>query len=99
MKGPLLVGFLLIVPTAALAATAGDFETAYMGATKTAEQALAKKSAWTTTETKLEDAKKAADAGKYDEAVALAKEAEVLAKLSLEQAAQQERVWRETVVK
>ena len=55
--------------TAAFAASADDFKAAYAKAEAAAKQAVTMKTAWTTTGKELKAAKKAADAGKYDEAV------------------------------
>ena len=55
--------------TAAFAASANDFKAAYAKAEAAAKQAVKMKTAWTTTDKELKAAKKAADAGKYDEAI------------------------------
>ncbi len=49
---------------------------------------------WTVTATALADAKKAADAGDFDKAVAAAKEAEALAKASVFQANSEKEAWK-----
>ncbi len=48
----------------------------------------------TTTQTPLADAKKAADIGHFDQAVASAKEAEALAKASIYQATSEKEAWK-----
>jgi len=85
--------------SAAFAASADDFKSAYAKAEAAEQQAVKMKTSWTTTVDTLKDAKKAADAGKYDEAVALAKEAEALANASIEQAKEQEKLWRDAVIR
>ena len=71
---------------AALAASADDFKAAYAKAEAANKQAGALKNQWTTTASELKAAKKAADAGKFDDAVKHAKEAEALANASIAQA-------------
>jgi hypothetical protein len=97
--GVFLAALLMMLGNPTHGATAGAFEAAYAAAAKAEQEALAAGAAWTTTETRLEDAKNAANARHYEEAVALAKEAEVLAKASLEQTRKQQTAWRESVVK
>jgi hypothetical protein len=80
-----------------LAVAAGN-ETDYKAALAAAEtankQAGALKNQWTTTAETLTAAKKAADAKDFDKATALAKEAEALAKASIDQAHEQETAWK-----
>ena len=57
------------------------------------------KAAWTTTAGELKAAKKAADAGKFDDAVKHAKEAEALAEASIAQAKEQAKVWHEMEIR
>ena len=57
------------------------------------------KNEWTTTAKELKAAKKAADAGKFDDAVKHAKQAEALANASIAQAEEQEKLWPEAVVR
>jgi hypothetical protein len=99
MTGAALSALLLILSMPVQAATAGAFETAYAAAAKAEREALAAGNAWTTTETRLESARNAANARHYEEALALAKQAEILAKASLEQTRKQQTAWRESVVK
>ena len=49
---------------------------------------------WTTTVSTLAAAKKAADGGDFDAAVAAAKEAEALAKASIVQASSEKEAWK-----
>ena len=70
----------------ALAASEADFKAAYAAAEAANKQAGTLRDQWTVTVTALSDAKKAADSGDFDRAVALSKEAEALAKASIFQA-------------
>ena len=97
-----LIGLALafgVTATAALAASAEDFKAAYAKAEAAEKQAVQMKTSWTTTVNALKDAKKAADAGKLDDAVALAQHAEALANASMEQAKQEETLWRDAVIR
>jgi hypothetical protein len=85
--------------TAALAAPADDFKAAYAKAEAANKQAGALKNQWTTTGAALKKAKAAADAGKFDDAVKLAQQAEALANASIAQAKEQEKLWPEAVVR
>jgi len=85
--------------TAALAASADDFKAAYAKAEAASKQAHALKNEWTTTGKELKAAKAAADAGKFDEAVKHAQEAEALAKASVAQSEEQKKLWPEAVVR
>ncbi len=85
--------------TAALAGPADDFKAAYAKAEAASKQAAAMKTQWTTTVSELAAAQKAADAGRYDEAIALAHKAEALANASMAQAKQQQADWRQAVIR
>ena len=85
--------------SAALAASADDFKAAYAKAETAEKQAVQMKTSWTTTLDALKGAKKAADAGKFDEAVALAQEAEALANASMAQAKDEQQHWQDAVVR
>jgi hypothetical protein len=85
--------------TAVLAASADDFKAAYAKAEAANKQASALKNQWTTTAGALTAAKKAADAGKFDDAVKLAKEAEALAEASMAQAKQEAKLWRDAEIR
>ena len=54
---------------------------------------------WLTTEAALTDAKKAADAGNFDQAIASAKEAEALAKASIFQATSEKERWKDMEIR
>src|SRR3984885_12425278 len=80
--------------SARAAASADEFKAAYAAAEAANRQAGALRNQWTTTVSTLADAKKAADAGNFDSAVALSKEAEALAKASIFQAASEKQAWK-----
>lgn len=90
---------LTFVTSAAIAASADDFKAAYAKAEAAEKQAVQMKTSWTTTVDTLKDAKKAADAGKFDEAVALAQHAEALANASMAQAKDEQGRWSDAVVR
>ncbi len=84
--------------TAAIAASAADFNAAYAKAEAANKEAGALKNQWTTTARELKAAQAAATAGKYDEAVKDAQRAEALAKASIAQAKEQAAIWRQAVI-
>jgi hypothetical protein len=71
-----------------------DFKAAYAAAEATNKEAGRLRNQWTVTTEALADAKKAADKGDFDHAVASAKEAEVLAKASIFQATSEKEAWK-----
>jgi hypothetical protein len=71
-----------------------DFKAAYAAAEAADKQAGALRNQWTVTAVALADAKKAADAGDFDRAVAQSKEAEALAKASIYQATSEKELWK-----
>ncbi len=83
----------------ALAAPADDYKAAYAKAEAASKQALAMKTPWATTVAARKAADAAAKAGKYDEAIALAKHAEALAEASIAQAKEQQAAWKDAVVR
>jgi hypothetical protein len=90
---------LAAVPAVALAASADDFKAALAKAEAANKQAADVKNQWTTTGQAIAAAKKAADAGKFDDAVKLAQHAEELANASVAQAKEQETAWTKAVVR
>jgi hypothetical protein len=103
MRSHALIRFAVILTvtgfaTAALAANAADFKAAYAKAEAASKEAHALKNEWTTTGKALKAAKKAADAGQFDEAVKKANEAEALAQGSIAQAKEQAKLWPEAVI-
>ena len=83
----------------AFAASADDYKAAAAKADAAIKQAHALKNEWTTTTDAMKKAKAAADAGKFDEAVKLAQEAEVLANGSIAQAQEQKKIWRDADIR
>jgi hypothetical protein len=80
--------------TAARAGSEADYKTAYAAADAAEKQAGQLRNQWTTTESTLAAAKKAADAGDLDQATALAKEAEALARASIFQVNSEKDAWK-----
>ncbi len=85
--------------TAALAASAEDFKAAYAKAEAAVKQAHALKNEWTTTASEMKAAKAAGDAGKFDEAVKHANEAEALANGSIAQANDEKKLWVDAIIR
>jgi hypothetical protein len=71
-----------------------DFKTAYAAAEAANKEAGSLRNQWTVTAAALAAAKKAADAGDFDAAVAQSKEAEALAKASIYQAISEKEAWK-----
>ncbi len=84
---------------AAFAASIEDFQQAFAKATAASKQAAAMKTQWTTTVSELNASQKAADAGRYNEAVELARKAEALANASIAQAKEQASAWTDAVIR
>ncbi len=80
--------------SSASAGSEADFKTAYAAADAAEKEAGALRNRWTTTEAALTAAKKAADAGDFDHAIALSKEAEALARASIYQANSEKDAWK-----
>jgi hypothetical protein len=82
------------ISSARAAASEADFKTAYAAAEAANKEAGVLRDQWSATATALADAKKAAEAGSFDQAVATAKEAEALAKASIFQATSEKDAWK-----
>jgi hypothetical protein len=80
--------------SALAAGSEADYKTAYAAAEAANKEAGALRDQWTVTATALAAAKKAADAGNFDEAVAQSREAEALAKASVFQATSEKEAWK-----
>jgi len=92
-----LVTSVLLIASAASALTAGseaDFKAAYAAAEAANKEAGSLRNQWTVTASALAAAKKAADAGDFDKAIASSKEAEALAKASIFQATSEKEAWK-----
>jgi len=97
LKSALALASVLLIAgaTSARAAdTEGDFKAAYARAETANKEAGSLRNQWTTTLAALAAAKKAADAGDFDQAVAQSKEAEGLAKASIYQATSENEAWK-----
>jgi hypothetical protein len=94
---PLTVLMLLASPAGAASET--DFKAAYAAAEAANKEAGALRNQWTTTASTLAAAKKAADSGDFDAAVAQAKEAEALAKASIYQATSEKERWKDMEIR
>ena len=96
LKFILAATLLVTGATSALAAsTEADFKAAYAAAEAANKEAGGLRNQWTTTASTLAAAKKAADSGDFDSAVAQAKEAEALAKASIFQATSEKERWKD----
>ena len=92
---PLALAFLMANAALALAAsTEADFKAAYAAAEAANREARTLRNQWTVTATALAEAKKAAEKGDFDQAVASSKGAEALAKASIFQATQEKEAWK-----
>jgi hypothetical protein len=97
MKRSLPLAMLLALTVAlpsARAATEADYKAAYAAAEAAFKEAADLRNQWTTTVSTLAAAKKAAEGGDFDRAVASAKEAEALAKASIFQATSEKEAWK-----
>jgi hypothetical protein len=99
-----LLSLSLVLPigsaTSTLAASSeADFKTAYAAAEAANKEAAGLRNQWTTTAAALAAAKKAADAGDFDKAVASSKEAEALAKASIFQATSEKTLWKDLEIR
>ena len=93
----LLLAFVLAIASVRSMQAAGsktDFGTAYAAAEAANKQAGHLRNQWTVTAEALAAAKKAADKGDFDHAIAVAKEAEALAKASIFQATSEKDTWK-----
>jgi hypothetical protein len=91
----LATALLIAGATPVLAAgSEADFKAAYAAAEAANKEAGALRNQWTTTSAALAAAKKAAEAGNFDQAIAASKEAEALAKASIFQAKSEKEAWK-----
>ena len=97
---PLSSLFLIGGAASALAASSeSDFKTAYAAAEAANKEAGSLRNQWTVTAAALAAAKKAADTGDFDQAVAQSKEAEALARASIYQATSEKDAWKALEIK
>jgi hypothetical protein len=92
---------LLIAGTTSVlaAGSESDFKTAYAAAETANKEAGSLRNQWTVTAAALAAAKKAAEAGDFDQAVAQSKEAEALARASIYQATSEKEAWKALEIK
>ncbi len=81
------------------ASSEADFKAAYAAAEAADKEAASLRNQWTVTAAALAAAKKAADAGDFDHAVAQSKEAEALAKASIYQATSEKTLWKDLEIR
>lgn len=99
-KKPILIAALLISGAAtAFAASETDFKAAYAAAEAANKEAAGLRNQWTTTAATLAAAKKAAESGDFDQAVAQSREAEALAKASIFQATSEKERWKDLEIR
>jgi hypothetical protein len=91
----LAAGLLTSSTMPTIAASEADFRAAFAAAEAAEKEAGGLRNQWTTTESALAAAKRAAAAGDFESATASAKEAEALAKASVLQATSEKERWRD----
>jgi hypothetical protein len=97
--GAIALTVLALNPAASIAASPQDaFRDAYAKAEAAYGRAAKLKNQWTTTQSALVAAKKAADGGDYDAAAQLAKQAEDLANASIAQSEREDRLWKDAEI-
>ena len=97
----LALASVLLMAGGAFALAAGseaDFKAAYAAAEAANKAAGQLRDQWTTTAVALTDAKKSADGGDFDRAIALSKQAEALAKASIFQANSEREAWKNSEI-
>lgn len=101
MRNLLIASLLLIAgATSAIAASSeADFKAAYAAAEAANKEAGSLRNQWTVTAAALNAAKKAAEAGDFDKAVASSNEAEALAKASIFQAKSEKALWKDLEIR
>jgi hypothetical protein len=91
---PLAMLLAFSLAPAARAANEADSKAAYATAEAASKEAAGMRNQWTVTVSALAAARKAADGGDFDRAVAASKEAEALAKASIFQATSEKEAWK-----
>jgi hypothetical protein len=95
-----LASVLLIAgATSALAATEADYKAALSAAEAANKEAAGLRNQWTVTAAAIAAAKKAAEAGDFDKAIASSNEAEALAKASIFQAKSEKTLWKDMEIR
>jgi hypothetical protein len=85
--------------TSAFAATEADYKAALAAAEAANKEAAGLRNQWTVTAAAIAAAKKAAEAGDFDKAVASSNEAEALAKASIFQATNEKTLWKDMEIR
>jgi hypothetical protein len=98
-KTILIVALLISGAATAFAASEADFKAAYAAAEAANKEAAGLRNQWTTTAAALAAAKKAAESGDFDQAVAQSREAEALAKASIFQATSEKQRWKDLEIR
>jgi hypothetical protein len=99
LKSLLTAALLIAGASSAVAASEADYKAAYAAAEAANKEAAGLRNQWTTTAATLNAAKKAAEAGDFDKAVASSKEAEALAKASIFQATSEKTLWKDMEIR
>ena len=99
LKSLLTAALLIAGASSAVAASEADYKAAYAAAEAANKEAAGLRNQWTTTAATLNAAKKAAEAGDFDKAVASSKEAEALAKASIFQATSEKTRWKDMEIR
>ena len=96
----LMAGSAAAFSTAALAAsTEADYKTAYAAAETANNEAGKLRNQWTTAVSALAAAKKAAEAGDFDKAVAESNKSEALSKAAIFQTHEQQDAWKQMEIR
>lgn len=95
----LACALLIAGATSALAATEADYKTALAAAEAANKEAAGLRNQWTVTAAAIAAAKKAAETGDFDKAVASSNEAEALAKASIFQATSEKTLWKDMQIR
>ena len=94
-----LAAVLMLSTSAIAAGSEADYKTALAAAEAANNQAATLRNQWTVTAAAIAAAKKAAEAGDFDKAVAAATEAEALAKASIFQATSEKTLWKDMEIR
>jgi hypothetical protein len=101
MRNILVASVLLIASATSVfaASSEADFKVAYAAAEAANREAGSLRNQWTVTAAALNAAKKAAETGDFDKAVAASNEAEALAKASIFQAKSEKTLWKDLEIR
>ena len=99
LKSALIATLLLSGVSSVLAASEADYKAALAAAEAANKEAAGLRNQWTVTAAAIAAAKKAAETGDFDKAVAASNEAEALAKASIFQARSEKTLWRDMEIR